>query len=102
MLTGASGEIERADSLTKDSVQECAHPPRSDVHLVDEDSTAGEPSEGGGECEEGDGEDVVAADEAHSHQETCDWQHTCAERTAGVSMWRENVTDISYCFILKR
>lgn len=59
------------------------HPPRSDVYLVDEDSGAGDPSDGVRECEEDDGEDVVAADITHSHEERRTRQHTCKQRMMG-------------------
>lgn len=55
------------------------HPPRSDVDLVHEDSGGAEPSCGGGEREEGDGEDVVAAGVNHSHEESRRQQQTCRE-----------------------
>lgn len=61
------------------------HPPRSNVYLVDEDATAGDPSNGGRECEEDDGEDVVAAHVTHSHEERSTRQHTCKQRKMGTS-----------------
>lgn len=50
---------------------------RSDVYLVDEDSGGAGPSDGCGEREEGDGQDVAAAGVAHSDEETSRRQRTC-------------------------
>lgn len=47
--------------------------------MVQVDSAAGDPSHAGGECEEGDGQGVVAADINHSHEEGCRRQHSCRE-----------------------
>lgn len=56
--------------------------------MVDEDSRAGDRSYGVAQREEGDGEDVVAADVTHSHEESCSWQQTCKERMGGcVERW---------------
>lgn len=70
------------------------HPPRSNVYLVDEDSRAGDPSYGGRECEEDDGEDVIAADITHSHEERCSRQQTCKQRMMGTV--GKNVPVFSY------
>lgn len=53
------------------------HAPGGDVDLVDEDSGRCGSSHGGGEREERDGEDVVAADVADAHQEGCGGQRAC-------------------------
>lgn len=56
--------------------------------MVDEDSRAGDRSYGVAQREEGDGEDVVAADVTHSHEESCSWKQTCKERMGGcVERW---------------
>lgn len=52
--------------------------------MVDEDSRAGDRSYGVAQREEGDGEDVVAADVTHSHEESCSWKQTCKERMVDV------------------
>lgn len=59
------------------------HPPRGNVYLVHIDSAAGDPSYAGGECEEGDGQGVVAADINHSHEEGCRRQQSCREIDGG-------------------
>lgn len=55
------------------------HPPRGNVYLVHVDPAAGDPSYAGGECEEGDDQDVVAANINHSHEEGCRRQQSCRE-----------------------
>lgn len=52
---------------------------RSDVYLVDVDSSCAGPSKGRGECEEGDGEDVVAAGVTDGREENCRQHQTCGE-----------------------
>lgn len=73
------------------------HAPGGDVDLVDEDSGCCGSSHGGGEREERDGEDVVAADVADAHQEGCGGQRACVgaqrrsvwERTGSKALRRE-------------
>lgn len=51
--------------------------------MVHVDPAAGDPSYAGGECEEGDDQDVVAANINHSHEEGCRRQQSCREMVGG-------------------
>ena len=55
------------------------HPLRSDVYLVDVDPGGAGPSQGGGECEEGDGEDVITAGVADRYEEQRRQRQSCRE-----------------------